>query len=866
MHNSSTNTVLNAGSAPNPHDQLREETERTINKLRDFDLRDMVRRDTKQTMDSFMPQWHFNPYMAASLLTAFVCAMVWFSIYFSRFYVTDRAEGLLRWGTEIDSKGGANHKEATSAVKPEMVIVFHHPEFDYRDKDVEISAAALRRALVMNNSAKGCLTRVEAAWQACAQSEASMDRVSRASQRMGLGLPAGHDRAPTCASARVALLQDLFCCLPSWGFDLTVFKSIDGDELHVCVSLQEEEVSRYLLRSSAVLQIQRAIVQQLGISQPPEEPASSPPFLRYDPHVVQKLYRAGVLQSDDPLQLYHTHYGRDAAGSVVSSQDRFRMIYKELCLHIDLDAAREVGLIVDWYPVHSEVWLRNLEATWANWEHLLDMSFAQPVPAIQEYFGSRVAFSFAWNGHYCKALLALVPLMVLVELTQVGAGIWFDRALLRRRFVLSTSILVIIWARIAANLWDREQAFLMQLWELHPGQQELTVRPSFQGELRPSPVDANMQELQYPASKFTSRRLCSALVTILFCLAVAGCIVLWFSVFEGNMGVVASMCLTLQIKVFEAVFCGVVSVLTNWENHKFQSTFYDSHLWKQFLFQSVNNYSAFFYLAVKQRYAEQGCSSAAKCLEVLRWQLIMIQLVLSVSCIAEVILSSLLVKFNLWYERYQCTRANNGIPPPDMSFIETQGKFGEYRLERQIQGMLQLVISLGFVLLFGAVAPIMVPLCLIVFMVHLRATALLLLKYSRRTVPRKQFGIGLWRAVIRILMQVGVLFSAFLQVVYGDTFTGTPITTRLTGAFIYCLSMQVLEATIDLAWPPADADVDVLAARRRHVLGRLAQRCEEAQGGSAPAVDRGPQSRPARLAAAVEDGRWSEIPHGSDGG
>mmetsp|Transcript_70602 Transcript_70602/g.195096 ORF Transcript_70602/g.195096 Transcript_70602/m.195096 type:complete len:96 (-) Transcript_70602:10-297(-) len=75
VHNNSTNTVLNAGSAPNPHDQLREETERTINKLRDFDLRDMVRRDTKQTMDSFMPQWHFNPYMAASLLTAFVCAM-----------------------------------------------------------------------------------------------------------------------------------------------------------------------------------------------------------------------------------------------------------------------------------------------------------------------------------------------------------------------------------------------------------------------------------------------------------------------------------------------------------------------------------------------------------------------------------------------------------------------------------------------------------------------------------------------------------------------------------------------------------------------------------------------------------------------
>merc|ERR1719379_471890 len=98
------------------------------------------------------------------------------------------------------------------------------------------------------------------------------------------------------------------------------------------------------------------------------------------------------------------------------------MMYKRICKHIDLNAAREEELIVDWYPLHSTDWLRILRPIWGSRRQFRDFTFVQPIAQLRDYFGARVAFLFIWNGLHCKLLLALWPLALLAEL--VAASAW----------------------------------------------------------------------------------------------------------------------------------------------------------------------------------------------------------------------------------------------------------------------------------------------------------------------------------------------------------------------------------------------------------------------------------------------------------
>jgi len=670
-------------------------------------------------------------------------------------------------------------------------------------------------------------------------------------------------KPPKKSEVRQAFLQDLYTQLPLWGFDVEIFSSIDDDELYVCISLEDKEaLDAYLLRNNTKLQVRKDIVQRLGINQPPDEVASSPPLLRYDPRIIRRLHTAEVLPDGEPRELYRTHHGRDERGCIASGKDRFRLMYRELCSYLDLDAARQEGLILDWYPSHSHLWLSKLTRTWASFSRLKDFSFVQPVSTIHDYFGARVAFIFAWNGLYCKALFALSVLSILAEVAAYILAQYYEAETVHKRIVLSHSIITIIWSRMTANLWDREHEFFMKAWELDPTDTDQTIRPSFQGEKQPSPADLNVMEKQYPAGQAAIRRLCSTLVTLVFCGLVGVCIVIWTNIFEGKMNLLASICLAAMIFIFQTLYDIMVPILTTWENHKYQSTYYDSFLWKQFVFQSVNRYAAFFYLAIKQRYTAAGCPPGG-CLKLLQEQLVTTLLILSVTRIAQVIVASLLVRMKIACEDCWLRRSNKDDKKenvPKRSFVELQSKFTEGRMQEQIEHMLQLVLSLGFVLLFSAVAPIIVPFCLAVFTVQLRGTAFLLLNYTKRAVPRQQFGIGQWRSIVHFIMQASVVFSGFLIAVYGDTFAGTPLLAKVAGVFLWVICTQLVWALVDKACPPKCSELETLRTRRQRVLKVIMQQAE-GFGTSGEGGQQAPDGVTAQLAEEVSSKSWDMIPH-----
>uniref|UniRef100_A0A1I8JBS6 Anoctamin n=1 Tax=Macrostomum lignano TaxID=282301 RepID=A0A1I8JBS6_9PLAT len=182
------------------------------------------------------------------------------------------------------------------------------------------------------------------------------------------------------------------------------------------------------------------------------------------------------------------------------------------------------GLVQAVFPLHCQRDLSRLQASWVG-----RLFRPQPLNAVQEYFGVKVALYFAWLGFYTMALLA--PALV-------GAVAHF----------LSSSdaacgLLVcfnILWATVYLEMWKRHSSVLTYDWgTLDSGNTDLLdeCRPLFkykaQSELRTTPQGqpsisriTGRVTLAYPAWKRLAIRYLISLPVIAACLAAVVCLML----------------------------------------------------------------------------------------------------------------------------------------------------------------------------------------------------------------------------------------------------------------------------------------------------------------------------------------------------
>merc|ERR1719191_2078357 len=158
------------------------------------------------------------------------------------------------------------------------------------------------------------------------------------------------------------------------------------------------------------------------------------------------------------------------------------------------------------------------------------------------------------------------------------------------------------------------------------------------------------------------------------------------------------------------------------------------------------------------------------------------------------------VQFLLWYEDYTY-RNQYGQEPPERSFVEEQAKMITIDEPYEVQNMMTLVIALGYILLFGGVAPRVVLYSFAVFVVQLRAFAVLLTTSAQRPFPQRAQGIGNWGVVVVFLMNCGVIYSGFLFVAFGKTFKKSDIMAKMTGFVIFLVGMYCFWGLIDLFFP-----------------------------------------------------------------
>ena len=120
-------------------------------------------------------------------------------------------------------------------------------------------------------------------------------------------------------------------------------------------------------------------------------------------------------------------------------------------------------------------------------------SFYQPLDSIEEYYGEKIAFYFAWLQHCSFHLTYLSIAGLIVFICQVTSGNW-DHPL-RPVF----SMFVMIWSFVVMATWRRRSNFLAHQWGTLDYKEDEIARPGFRGtEHRVCPITDTYVEYYPP--------------------------------------------------------------------------------------------------------------------------------------------------------------------------------------------------------------------------------------------------------------------------------------------------------------------------------------------------------------------------------
>jgi len=469
---------------------------------------------------------------------------------------------------------------------------------------------------------------------------------------------------------------------------------------------------------------------------------------------------------------------------------------------------------------------------------VLDMSFYQPLQAMRAYFGSRVTFFMAWTGLYCKALCGLLVPAILVTVLM-----WSDWYVSGGGVVLAASqvafgVLIILWAAVAFRLYQQQQGFLLADWDWNKRQSVGRDRPAFQGEFVPSDLNARIMMRRASPTKLTISRTASRLIVASMCLLSLAIFYVWSTVFQvsvtaQDLNITAYVVLGILIKVLDLIYTPILLMLNEFENYRTEPDFNNALIWKTFSIQSITYYFPFLYLVVVQRHTTAGCpsvmglgSATADCVMSLQIELVATLLTLTVFRLLE-------VAWQVWHIQHNLEEEIARVRLEDESLhrhpMEEESKFYSFEERDFLEMQLQLVISLGFILLFGAVAPITVIFSFVLFVVQLRATAWLMTHVARRPLPRASKGIGPWRELVFGLMVVGIFVSGFAVAIHGEVLEGAPLLARLSFVLLWCSAGFVALGVVTYSMPDEDQETTLLNRRRAYVEAEFGARQDEGE-------------------------------------
>lgn len=438
-------------------------------------------------------------------------------------------------------------------------------------------------------------------------------------------------------------------------------------------------------------------------------------------------------------------------------------------------------------------------------------AFDQPLHRVASYFGEHVAFYFAYLGFYtCSLSVPAVAGLVLFV-----AQWWTGTPRLDHPFVPAYCAIIALWAELQPILWKRSEVGLAHEWGvLHFAAQERT-RPQYKGTWRRDPLTGERERV-YPRWKRWIRQLVSA-TFISFCLlAVLFGLFYAFDTHErlisrndGNVpdddvskngtnttstaerdsdrvlseskifgtisdalddGVALDFGMRaalygMMIPIMSAIFESIARRLNDFENHRTETSHHDHLTSKVFSIRFLINFSPLFYYAFMTR-------------NVVEEPFEIIGLQLAGTFFTVVVLKRafqvLWLKAQMQWKEEKLNRSRRRVrlfPGGRLTSVGhdrlewLKDDIGEQAWKQatmlgdysHFEDFADIMIQYGYVTFFSVAFPLVPLLCLIANVVKIRADAYRLCNLTRRPVPRRASGIGVWLEVQRAMARISLL-------------------------------------------------------------------------------------------------------------
>lgn len=380
-----------------------------------------------------------------------------------------------------------------------------------------------------------------------------------------------------------------------------------------------------------------------------------------------------------------------------------------------------------------------------------------PLDDIKEYFGEKIALYFAFTEHSAKWLL--FPAIIGLPL-QVAVFAMNDY---NAPFLPVFSVLIALWAVFMLELWKRKEKTIAMVWGTLGFEETEVDRPDFQGETIDSFIDGS--QIRYFPSKTRSKYLFQSFMGILtMVLLVVGVVVSIYvlryavspDVGDSNAQTIASIANALQIQIINYIYSFVANALAERENHRTNTEFEDSMITKIFLFQFVNSYASFFFLAFVAEHF--GDCPESGCMSVLAINLAII----FGSRLATGNLMELLIPYLSYQYKYSKQMLLYG---DKISRPEKEHMLDPYdSMASSLEDYAELAIQFGYTAMFVTALPCAALFACVSTMVEIKGDGWKLLNLHQRPFPKGAEDIGMWQSIFLMIAVIAVVTNAGLTV------------------------------------------------------------------------------------------------------
>ncbi|CDS42189.1 anoctamin 8 [Echinococcus multilocularis] len=505
------------------------------------------------------------------------------------------------------------------------------------------------------------------------------------------------------------------------------------------------------------------------------------------------------------------------------------------------------GKIATIFPLHDREALAVLHNSWVR-----GFTHRQPLDAVAEYFGVKIALYFAWLGHYTTALL--IPAIF-------GLLCWFivpagkERALHYPVLAFFT----MLWAVFFQEVWKRTSNHYTYHWGTLDKLPSLLEqpRPLFRGALEPSPITGRLEPF-YPRWK---RNLIVCFVTFpmtLVCLLFVVVVAIAHIKLQEYADVKSSswrfrgatlvpflpmILYGVNINILNAIYHKIAVHLTEMENHRLDESYNNALISKLILFQFINAFYASFYIAFYRMD-----------LALLRHHLVTILVIRQIAGnLKEVFLPLGQTRVRQVYLSLRAdgfpslkkddlhtlgTEASDGKSSPNKSTETkiTQAEQEEImpKYDDATNDYLEMFIQFGFVSMFTCVFPICGLLAFLNNILEIRSDAFKLLTNFQRPFSETARGIGVWERAFEIVSYVAIAVNIGLIGVSGSIQALFPGLTTYQYILLLIAVEHILFALrfgLSHIVPPIpfalERSIAILEHKRREALRTLERECRK---------------------------------------